>query len=72
MSEVITSLETDGNNIYQLLQKMHNGTIGSGDFQIINASEFYEGKYAVRADLSDFIDNIEDDIRTNFGVAVRP
>ncbi len=63
---MIDDIENGGKSLFQIILRMTNGTYGS-DQNLTDGGIFYQDRYLVRANLTDFINNIIPDVRTEFG-----
>jgi len=66
LEAMINDIENNGLALFEIILRMHNGTYGI-DANLTNSAEFYQNKYLNVANLTDFINQIEPDVRTEFG-----
>ncbi len=63
---IITDIETNEFNLYQIIDKMNNGTYDNTQ-QMRNAGSFYANKYLIFADVNNFLNNITFDVIDSLG-----
>jgi len=63
---MINDIENNGKALFEIILRMNNGTYGV-DANLTKSAEFYQNQYLDRGNLTEFINNIIPDVRTNFG-----
>jgi len=63
---MINDIENNGKALFEIILRMNNGTYGV-DANLTKSAEFYQTQYLDRGNLTEFINNIIPDVRTNFG-----
>jgi len=63
---MINDIENNGKALFEIILRMNNGTYGV-DANLTSSAEFYQNQYLNRVNLTEFIININEDVRTNFG-----
>lgn len=65
-NQIFTDIDTNGLNMYQIIDKMNNGSYSASQ-EIKNAGAYYGNKYLDLLNISDFINEITDDVRLALG-----
>lgn len=63
---IFTDIDTNELNLYQIIDKMNNGSYSSSQ-GMTNAGAFYGTKYLIFLDVNDFIGNVTNDVRLALG-----
>ena len=63
---MINDIENNAKALFDIIIRMNNGTYGI-DANLTESAVFYQDQYLTRANLTEFINNITTDVRTNFG-----
>ncbi len=63
---LINDIENNGKALFEIILRMNNGTYGV-DGNLTQSADFYQDQYLTRGNLTEFINNIINDVRTNFG-----
>ncbi len=63
---MIDDIENNAKALFEIILRMNNGTYGL-DANLTESAIFYQDQYLTRANLTEFINNITTDVRTNFG-----
>jgi len=66
LEAMINDIENNGKALFEIILRMNNGTYGI-DANLTESAVFYQDKYLNVANLTEFINTIEPDVRTNFG-----
>jgi len=66
LEAMIDDIENNGKALFEIILRMNNGTYGV-DANLTESAVFYQDKYLTVANLTDFINQIEPDVRTEFG-----
>ncbi len=61
LNSIFTDIDTNQLNMYQIIDKMNNGTYSSSQ-EMTNAGAYYGTKYLIILDINDFIGNVTTDV----------
>jgi len=66
LEAMINDIENNAKALFEIILRMNNGTYGV-DANLTESAVFYQDQYLTRANLTEFINSITTDVRTNFG-----